>query len=280
MMLRGSHPFWIPIESDANKFVLEDVLSAAGVSASSLNSVVILIGAGVRVFSDDIAVPAFRSGDIGQLLVRIINNGAIYGKGGTGGTGGNVVSDSAAPGAAGGDGGTALCVTSGRFLVFNNGTIAGGGGGGGGGGGARGVLNYGAFPSLAVAGAGGGGGAGSGAKGTKGSASANVYNYSGNDGADGALTTPGIWVNAGASDAPLAHISGGGANLYVGNGDGGSGGLPGQPGVAGSRGYAYGNPTSGERWGSGGAGGAAGKAVEGNSFITWLATGTRLGPIT
>lgn len=280
MMLRGSHPFWIPIESDANKFVLEDVLSAAGVSASSLNSVVILIGAGVRVFSDDVAVPAFRSGDIGQLLVRIINNGAIYGKGGTGGTGGNVVSDSAAPGAAGGDGGTALCVTSGRFLVFNNGTIAGGGGGGGGGGGARGVLNYSNYPSLAVAGAGGGGGASFGVKGTKGTASGNIYCYSGNDGANGTLDAPGIWVNAGSSDAPLAHVSGGSAHLYVGNGDGGSGGLLGQPGVAGSRGEVYGNYISGERWGGGGAGGAAGKAVEGNKYITWLAEGTLLGPIT
>lgn len=280
MMLRGSHPFWIPIESDANKFVLEDVLSAAGVSASNLNSVVILIGAGIKVYSDDAAVPAFSSGDIGQLMVRIINNGGIYGMGGKGGNGGNVVSDSAAAGAAGGDGGTALSVTSGRILVFNNGIIAGGGGGGGGGGGARGVLNYGSFPSLAVAGAGGGGGAVFGAQGTKGSASENYYCYSGNDGADGTLTTPGVWVNAGASDAPLAHISGGGANLYVGNGDGGSGGLPGQPGAAGSRGYAYGNATSGERWGSGGAGGAVGKAVEGNSFITWLAEGARHGLIT
>jgi len=96
---------------------------------------------------------------------------------------------------------------------------------------------------------------------------------------------------------------GGGGGGYPNNG-GGGGGRSGRTAAAGGSGYTggtssgspgtfdgpgYGGPGAGKggEWGAaapnvigGGNGGAGGAAVVGNSFITWVATGTRLGAIT
>lgn len=173
--------------------------------------------------------------------VRINNNGGvIVGVGGVGG--GGQGNTGAGAGAAGGPAFIAQ-----RPISFNNGgTIAGGGGGGGGGAEARNGYNDGKGGTVcigAIGGAGGGGG--------RSSAAANA--------AGGA--------------------TGGGTGTYSGPGAGG-------PAVAGYPGCASGSAgASGGGWGAAGgtsfySGGAGGAAVAGNSNITWVATGTRLGAIT
>lgn len=79
---------------------------------------------------------------------------------------------------------------------------------------------------------------------------------------------------------------GGGGGLFAGPGGGGQSGrvptggtTPGTFDAAGGNGGAWGNPGAGVAIG-GGSGGAGGGAVIGNSYVTWLATGTRHGAIT
>lgn len=141
----------------------------------------------------------------------------------------------------GASGGTALSVST-AISINNAGTIAGGGGGGGGG-------------STAFDGkspyAGGGGGGGR---------SSNAANSAG-----GSANSP-----AGAGGAgTYSAAGGGGAGHFVG-GAGGSGGDWGAAGANGGTGTGGLFP---------GAGGAGGNAVTGNSNITWIAFGTRLGGI-
>jgi hypothetical protein len=178
--------------------------------------------------------------------VTIVNNGYIVGAGGAGAAGSNGIGP-ANPGAAGAAGGSALYVAR-ATTVTNNGTIGSGGGGGGGGG------NDGYW-----GGGGGGGGAGynTGAGGGGGNS---PYGYPGGGGGAGTLTTGG---GAGA---------GGHAASPVGSGKGGAGGNLGAVGGAGS---ASGNPVHVP----GGAGGGTGNYITGNSFVTWPATGTRLGGV-
>lgn len=124
--------------------------------------------------------------------------------------------------------------------ITNNGTIGGGGGGGGTGGG-----YFNACDGAWYGGVGGGG-----RTGTTNSA-----------GGNGGGTVPN--GSAGTLSAPGA----GSVANYAGRG-----GTGGQWGTAGNAGN---NSTY-----TGGGGGAAGGAISGNANITWVATGTRLGPIT
>lgn len=147
-------------------------------------------------------------------------------------------------GANGGGGGIALSVSTVVSITNASGTI-GGGGGGGGKGGSGDYYDY---------SGGGGGGASYAPKGT------------GNNG----LGIPGL----GADGSPGGLLTGGagGAGSYSGGyGNdryGYPGGAGGSLGVAGSNGQ-----------GAGGTGGPAGLAVNGNIWITWVSTGTRLGAI-
>ena len=158
---------------------------------------------------------------------------------GYGGAGGNGGSGSPQTGFNGAAGGTGLSISS-TISITNNGTVAGGGGGGGGGGG----RNAGDF----YGGGGGGGGATYGAGGTPGAGSG-----------------PGTGrANAGAAGTLSAGGAGGTADV---GGGGGAGGGWGAVGTTGS--------PSDQR--SGGSGGSAGNYVVGNSNVTWVVTGTRLG---
>ena len=137
-------------------------------------------------------------------------------------------------------GGTALAVSS-AVRITNNGTFAGGGGGGG---------------------------------------SSPVFGWGGVD----------LTYGGGAGASGLTQAIGGDGNEWR---DGGSSGLDGATGlysIPGSGGYACwsgvcnGSSGNGGTWGSTGgsggyAGGAAGAAVAGNSYVTWLATGTRYGSV-
>jgi len=172
--------------------------------------------------------------------VIFVNNGTIVGMGGAGGIGGPSFGN-------GGAGGTALSVSTAVSVNNGSGTIAGGGGGGGGGsaGGSGGIL-------------GGGGGGGGGRTGLTNSAA----------GAGGVTT-----VTGGAGTAGTFSAAGSGGSPA--RSQGGAGGAGGNWGSAGSNGVIGTDPV----WQSSGAGGAAGNAITGNSNITWLAFGTRTGPI-
>jgi len=158
---------------------------------------------------------------------------------GYGGVGGAGGSGLPQAGFAGSAGGTGITVST-ALSITNNGTVAGGGGGGGGGSG----LNAGDF----YGGGGGGGGA----------------TYAGG-GPPGLGTGPGTGRAAAGATATLTTGGAGGGAAVAGAGAAG-----GNWGATGGTGNA-----SDQR--SGGAGGAAGNYVNGNAFVTWLVTGTRLG---
>ena len=176
--------------------------------------------------------------------VALKNYAHVQAFGGQGGDGGN---DSGSyPGRDGEAGGTALYVRC-ACTVDNQGVLAGGGGGGGGGGGST--------SGFGLGGSGGGGGTGGGPNpgglSKPGSGGSGVSR--GNDGTGGSLSSRGY---GGAAVAPAGK-----------GGDGGyPAGAPGDPGDSGTF--------------LGGKGGAGGKAVDGDSYITWINTGTRYGSIT
>lgn len=178
--------------------------------------------------------------------VTIINNGVIVGMGGRGADQLN----------AGFPGGPALNVQT-PVTITNNGAIAGGGGGGGAG-------TYWVWNGYNRSMPGSAGASGL-TQSLGGVSVANLWNErrirawdSSDTNFDGLYEEPGpafYWVWGGRSSSP-----------------GGKGGAYGQPGDAGGTidgNYNY----------SGYAGGAAGAAVLGNSYVTWITTGNRAGPI-
>lgn len=158
---------------------------------------------------------------------------------GAGGAGGAGVSGGV--GGNGGNGGTALNVNSTSLISVNNlGTIGGGGGGGGAGGSTQYSQTSGKTTSYYLStGGGGGGGAGSGAGGSP---------------------------NGAAGSSGAGGGGGAGSPNYT---QGGAGGSLGNSGASG---------TGGSYRGAGG-GGLGGAAVVGNSNITWILTGVRLGSV-
>ena len=183
--------------------------------------------------------------------ITVINKAVVRGKSGYGGRGGDAYNSPNAS-AAGLPGGTALFVST-PCVFDNQGSLLGGGGGGGGGGSWT-DTGSGTPPNTY---GGGGGGSGQGAGPYTGDtmigAPGGTATYNGSKGGDGSVSSRG---GGGA---------GGGSGL---GGNGGNGGTWGQPGTSGvSKTYA------------GAAGGRAGYAVDGNSYITWINTGTRTGGI-
>jgi hypothetical protein len=203
--------------------------------------VVCTINSGIFISSNSTGTPALTVNGSFPNGVELINDGNIVGMGGNGGNGGF----GSSAGQAGATAGLALSVAVGLSLR-NNATIAGGGGGGGGAGGRRSFNTFtGTFENF---GGGGGGGGRTGASGN---------------------TSGGASGGAGGTAGGAGTVSSGGAG-GTGNGIGpaGNGGNWGANGGSGA------NST-----GAGGAGGGAGGAITGNSNITYLATGTRLGAI-
>lgn len=207
--------------------------------------------------------------------VALVNNGVIQGRGGNGGKGASLqsappaVSGNAVAGTAGG---RALLVSV-PVTLTNNNAIRGGGGGGGGGGGA--AQDSGGGDRGVSTGSGGGGGRSSltnSSGGARGDATGNLglfnQNTLGNAGATGTISSQG----AGGAQTARRFFEYG----SVINGAGGSGGGFGAAGGSGGAGSFNGN--NGAAAGGAG-GGAAGQAISGNSNITYLATGTRTGPI-
>jgi hypothetical protein len=173
----------------------------------------------------------------------LLNNGIIAGKGGAGGAGGAGSGTGGSGGGGGDPGGTGLQATA-PMVITNNGTILGGGGGGAGSPGGQ----YNDGENNTNSGGGGGGGGGGVEAGPGGAAGPS-------SGFGGAPPYPGSAGSAGSSVSPWS----------------GGGGGPGGPGrSAGSPGGSAGTASSG----------AAGPATSGApTFITFVATGTRLGPV-
>ena len=197
--------------------------------------------------------------------ISIINNGFILGAGGNGGTSSRWDTTFGGWSGSGPQSGGIALRTSCPLVITNNGVIGGGGGGGFGGG----VV---VFNSVVVAGGGGGGGAGY-TQGLGGSSSV----ISSSNGMSGQKTSGG---NGGSKTFTTN-------NLYCGDNGGTGGGLGAAGGVA--SGMQRGTFTSLNGGATGTSGyiegggtvldGKGGASIVGNSFITWIATGTRTGLI-
>lgn len=242
-------------------FVLKDILSDSSVTSYNVRNKAINAGwNGTDVLTAEItitttgilgststATPAFDTDlnfPAGSIIVLNIQPGGyLVGKGGAGGNGSTA-------GGAGGIGLKARC----PLIVNNLGVIGGGGGGGGGG-----SYIYDAFNTYR-SGEGGGSGAGF-------TASA-VGLGSALNGSQGSLTT-------GGSGAGWYHWPNNGSHDGGTTGGGGTGGTLGVNGLAGGTGWAGDQGGGGATMYGYGAGGAGGNAVEGNSYITWINTGTR-----
>ena len=240
-----------------------------GYSAGSTD-ITLTINPGVFVGSTStgsyaLSIPgSFTSGD----TVTVVNNGTVIGMAGNGGIGGgNPPWPENASG--GSNGGNAVYVNF-ATTITNNGTLAGGGGGGGGGGRGAGTKprppKQGGPTVVIYGGGGGGGGAGYNA----GSGATGGQNTTAN-GAPGSSGSPtgGGGGGAGTTDNPSYGGPGG---------PGGSGGGQGANGNSGSPGN--GGPGFAPDFIRGGAGGGTrGYYLVGNPYVTYPATGTRLGQV-
>lgn len=253
----GRVPVSITIAASSNNY--DAYANRGGTYIPGVSDLTYTINAGVVIGSANTSSNAFTvsSSFLSTDTVSLVNQGTITGAGGAGGAGGTGASQGPYPGNPGGAGGTALSVQR-AVSVTNNGTIAGGGGGGGGGG----ASYYSGKEDDAKGGAGGGGGAGTvaGGGGAGGNAFGQEVNQLGSAGSAGTATTGGT-----------TGVPGGG----TGGNRAGFGGSGGSLGVAGGAGAA-GNSTNNQ---PGGAGGAAGFYIVGNSNITWVVNGTRLGQV-
>lgn len=231
----------ITIATSTANYVLNTAKVAGYVAGKT--DVTLTINSGIVVYSastGSYALTVDTSWAAGDT-VTIVNNGVILGKGGAGGNG---YFDGVSAPQSGSAGGPALLVQ--RATSINNvNRISGGGGGGGG--------NTGATPSgkttLIQNGGGGGGGIGNGAGGLGG----NTYSTPATNGSAGTLTAAG----SGGASAGSTPGAGGNGGTYATSGSSGSGG-----------------------YNANGSGGAGGACLSGNSYITWIALGTRNGTIT
>jgi hypothetical protein len=239
------------ISANTNDYNLRSAAVAAGWNTADILNATITINAGVIVGSSSTATPAFTTGTpfpAGTTLA-LINNGVIYGRGGNGGAGGG----------SGGGGGAGVANSTGGARGSGNSSPA----------------NAGQPGGNTTAGSGGAQG------------SAAPTSPAGNAGSPGGAGGLALQVQAALTLTNNGTIGGGG-------GGGGGGGIsfnnfPPQPGSfitinhAGGTGGGLGAVGAAGTTGNGsaaGSGGAAGDAITGNSNITYLATGTRLGSIT
>jgi len=193
----------------------------------------------------------------GVIISLIIESGAVVaGRGGTGGRGADY-NDSG--GGIGGKGGDCANFEYG-ITIDNQGVISVGSGGGGGGG-------TGSDGFLSGVGGGGGGGFPHGEGGLHGT----EYGFG------DVQTVPQNGFNGTSTDSG----NGGQGGRKSDDGDFGQGGSGGKGGIAYAQIGSTGGTGAGEDFNFGGLGGAAGdNAIAGNSFITWVNTGTIYGAIT
>ena len=242
---------WRPtISSDVTNWVLNTQAIAAGWDGTTPLDAVVTVGSGIVLSANSTSLYGFDTGSgfpAGSTLALIMP-GYIIGMGGAGSNGAGYLGS--AP--AGSPGGPALRAQHAITIDATGGVIGGGGGGGGGG-----VAQFSSFQ---------GGGGGGGRTGRIGSVAGS------NSGTGLASAVAGSFSVGGAGGiytSATGGTTGPGTTGYdsgSGNRGGGGGGGWGAAGGAGG--------------GSGAAGGAGGAAVVGNSYITWINTGTRYGAIT
>lgn len=245
-----ANQFAFTISSNQTNANLRTLALNAGWNGTS--KVVATINSGVYVNSNSTGTPGLTVNGSFPGGVELINNGFIIGMGGAGGNGSTYPSRN---GVAGAGGGNALTVST-AITITNNGTIGGGGGGGGGGGANQQSLGK---TSQDVGGSGGGGGRTGLTNSAAGIAPFSVNWANGNNGSQGTVSAAGSGGAARNAGSPF----------FI---NGGAGGNGGNWGASGSNGGNGGN--------TGGTGGAGGSAISGNSNVTWVAFGTRLGAIT
>jgi len=240
--LVGVYTIPLPID-DFDVVIYDKFVLEHGVPTSAV-TVTVEVYSGVLISASSTSIPALRIGDAWPTgsTITITNEGTIAGRGGSGG--GYLGGGLNYIGTPGENGGLGLYADYLVTIDNSTGVIAGGGGGDGQG-------SSDSSPGGTAAGGGGGGG---------------MPNGSGGNSVSGS-------GNPGTAASPLAAGVGGAVTGPVGglySGAGGDGGSYGQPGDSGTTGT----------YGSGGSGGSAGNCINGNSNITWTATGTRHGAIT
>jgi hypothetical protein len=258
----GASLFKFTISSNQTNADLRTLALSAG--WDGVSQPVATIGSGVYISSSSTGTPALTITGSFPNGVQLINSGYIVGMGGAGGDGANGMSFVVPPVGSGSSGGLALSVSAAVF-INNLGTIAGGGGGGGGG--AALANNNFASAGQGWGGGGGGGGQSSTTNSAGGGGGTSYFQQSRGASAGGSGTTSG---------AGSGGLGGAAPNPAFFAGVGGNGG---SWGVAGSSGTAGQSPGQTYQQSAFGSGGAAGGAVTGNSYITWIAFGTRLGSI-
>lgn len=247
--------------------------------ASSGDVVTITIKSGVLVSASTTSLYALTNPSTwaaGVIVKLVIESGAIVaGRGGDGGDGGIVFGSTVAP-TAGEDGGNSILAAF-AMTIDNGGIISGGSGGGGGSGGAS-CISF--SQSVYCDGSGGGGG----------------WPY-GVAGASTLVAIGGTVISGGLTNATngTKTANGTGGNGAVINesygedgidfvqadvGDGGDGGgTYAQNGAAGANAANSSNDGGVGAAQTGAAAGSAGDCIHGNSYITWVTTGTRYGAI-
>jgi hypothetical protein len=264
------------ISSNLSNYNLRTRAIAAGWNGTSRLIATVTINSGVVISGTNSGSSsyAFTTGTTSYFSgssLTLVNNGTIVGRGGNGS---NAVDLSGGSGS-GQDGSHALFVNL-STNITNNGTIAGGGGGGGGGGWIT-LVGTAQYPDNTLFGGGGGGGGRtslgadtSGGTGLQGTAQGG----SGGNGTGGTFNSAGTGGSRGGSGSATNIVG----VQYTGTFQSGSGGDGGNWGASGgSGGSAFsqlGGSTAVSR-----PGGAGGRSVTGNSNITWIQTGTRLGVI-
>ena len=243
-----ANQFNFTIASNQTNANLATLATAAGWNGTS--KVVATINSGIYVSSNATGTPGLTVNGSFPGGVALINNGFIIGMGGAGGQG------RLGTGFGGSSGGGALSVST-PISITNMGPIGGGGGGGGGGG--QGWV-FAGYSFLSYSGSGGGGGR----TGTTNSAAGGRQHPSGGLGNSGTSASAGAQFNQ-----PPGGFGGAGGNWGAVGSGGGTGSSASTGGDSPATNYGSG----------GGGGGGAGYAVSGNSNITWVATGTRLGSI-
>lgn len=251
-----ANEFTFTISSNQTNANLRTLAVNAGWNQTS--RVVATIASGVYISSNSTGTPALTVDGSFPNGVTLTNNGFIVGMGGAGGRGAGVQYTTAGiAGTAGSAGGLALLAQT-AISINNAGTIAGGGGGGGGGA----STGYASKSGNSPSGSGGGGGRSSAAANSAaGAGGSNPYGF------------PGIAGGAGTVSA----AGNGGAAVFIGGVRGSAGGNGGGWGVGGATGET--NTSAGGVISPATSGGSAGGSITGISNITWIATGTRLGPI-
>lgn len=266
------------ISANTQNYNLRNAAVAAGWDQVLPLIATVTINSGVYVSANSTGLYAFDTGATSypaNSSLALINNGFIIGMGGNGGSSSGRSGLSAnVAGSAGGNGGPAVRITL-PTQITNNGTI---GGGGGGGGGARtsyfvsgdGKNGY----SYYIMRGGGGGGGRTGATNTGGGGVGPAGSYSPYYRGPYYAYPGGTGTASGAGGGGR----GDGVNGTVDGGVGGGGGNWGSAGGSGSAGTSYVQTYYTSAGGPYG-GGAGGACLVGNSFVTWVVTGTRLGAI-